>query len=115
MVAQGLLLIGLGIFLVVRGFGPDASSRGRAEIGGVLAALAGVGLITLARAVVARRQWARSPTFVCEFLVLPVAFGLLQGHRWGYGLPLAGSALAAMVLLVVAGVRGAPPAPGDQI
>ncbi|MGF7236022.1 MAG: hypothetical protein ACQSGP_13835 [Frankia sp.] len=60
--AQGLVLIGLGIFLVVRGFGHDASSRGRAETGGVIAALAGGVLIMLARAVLARRPWARSPT-----------------------------------------------------
>lgn len=112
--AQGLVLIGLGIFLVVRGFGHDASSRGRAETGGVIAALAGGVLIMLARAVLARRPWARSPTLVCEFLVLPVSYGLLQGHRYGYGLPLAVSALAAMVLLVVERVRGDARPPDDS-
>jgi peptidoglycan/LPS O-acetylase OafA/YrhL len=103
---QGLLLVALGVFLVVRGFGADTTSRGRAETGGLFAVLGGAGFMLLARGVLARRQWARSPTLVCEFLSLPVAYGLLQGHKYAYGVPLAASGLAGLVLLVAASAAG---------
>ena len=48
-----------------------------------LAAAAGLGLV--ARGLLRRRGWARSPALVTNLLVLPVAVGLLQGGRWYVG------------------------------
>ncbi|HMA46237.1 MAG TPA: hypothetical protein VKP11_03385 [Frankiaceae bacterium] len=100
---QGLALLGVGVFLAVRGFGPDTADRGRAELGAVLAVAGGALFLLLSRGLLARRRWARSPTVVLELLSLPVGYGLVQGDQPGYGVPLLGVALAALVLLAVSG------------
>ncbi len=97
------MLAGLGTFLVVRGFGAGTDDRGRAELGGVLAVAAGVGLALLARALFAGRQWARSPVVVVQLLCLPVAVGLLQGHRYGEGVPLVAVPILVLALIGLAG------------
>lgn len=97
---EGLLLVALGVFLAVRGFGADTDNRARAEIGGAFAVLGGAALGMLARALLARRRWARSPSIVTQVLCVPVAIGLLQGHKVAYGLPLLVVALAALLALI---------------
>ncbi|KLL11767.1 hypothetical protein BL254_00185 [Protofrankia sp. BMG5.30] len=101
--AEGLLLVSLGVFLVVRGFGADTDDRGRAELGGLFAVVAGVVLWLLTWALLARRQWARSPLVVVQILCIPVAVGLLQAHRYGEGVPLVVVPVGVLVLIGLAG------------
>ncbi|WP_322778544.1 hypothetical protein [Frankia sp. Cas4] len=100
---EGLLLGGLGVFLIVRGFGADTDDRGRAELGGLFAVVAAVGLCLLGRALLARRWWARSPVVVVQLLCLPVAVSLLQGGRYGEGIPLLAVPVAILTLVGLAG------------
>jgi peptidoglycan/LPS O-acetylase OafA/YrhL len=103
---EGVLLVALGVLLVVRGFGADTDNRARAEIGGAFAVLGGAALGMLGRALLARRRWARSPSIVTQVLCVPVAIGLLQGHKVAYGLPLLVVALVAFVALIAASAPG---------
>jgi hypothetical protein len=84
---EGLALLVAGVWLGVRALGNDVSDRGGAEIGALVAILAGIGVLALARAVRARKRWPRSPVIVLQILFLPVGVGLLQSGRPGYGVP----------------------------
>lgn len=106
---QGLFIVALGALLVVRGFGADTDDEGRAELGGVLAIVGGLVVLALARAVLARRHWVRSPVVLIELLSIPVAVGLLQGGRYDVGVPLMVIAIAVPVLIGLAGVYVPPP------
>ncbi|WP_322762494.1 hypothetical protein [Frankia sp. Cr2] len=116
--AEGLVIGGLGVFLIVRGFGADTDDRGRAELGGLFAIVAAVGLGLLGRALLAGRSWARSPVVVVQLLCLPVAVSLLQGGRYGEGIPLVAVAVAILTLVGLAGGyrprdSGEPRDPGE--
>ncbi len=100
---EGLALVGLGMFLIVRGFGAGTGDRGRAEIGGLFAIAAGAGLCLLGRALLAGRWWARSPVVVVQLLCFPVAVGLLQGQRYGEGISIIVVAVAVLTLIGLAG------------
>ena len=68
--------------------------------------LVAVGLLLVARGLLARRRWARSPALTWQIVLLPVSFGLVQSGRWYVGVPLALTALLA--------VRGLFAVPADR-
>ena len=92
---EGVLLVALGVGYGVASL-TDTSERAPAELAAVTAALMGVVLLLLARAVGRERRWARSPSVVLNVFPLPVAVGVLQAGVWWVGVPmllLAGSVL----------------------
>jgi hypothetical protein len=101
--AEALVLLGLGGLLVARGFGADIENQGRAELGGIMALVAGLFVALLARGLLTQRHASRSPTVVVQLLCLPVAWGLLQGGMYGYGVPLVVVPVSILVLLGLAG------------
>jgi hypothetical protein len=101
---ESLVLIGLGVLQLVRGFGGDIDDPLRAEFGAVLGLFGGICLALAARALAAGRRWARSPILVAQLLSLPVAVALIQNDLVGYGVPLAVTAGAVIVLLIASGV-----------
>jgi hypothetical protein len=101
--AQGLVLVGLGVFQAVRGFGGGIDDVGRAEFGGVLAVLAGLVVLLLARSLLVDRSASRSPIVVIELLCLPVGWALSGEGHYEFGVPLLAVAVAILVLLGVAG------------
>ncbi|MBL7493235.1 hypothetical protein I6A60_40090 [Frankia sp. AgB1.9] len=103
--AQGLLLVGLGVWQVVRGFGHHIDNLGRAEFGGVLCLVCGVVVVGLARAQMVRRATSKTPIVVIELLCLPVGWAMLQNGLLGYGLPLLVVAVATLALLALAASR----------
>jgi hypothetical protein len=105
---ESLVMIGLGVLLFVRGFGGDTDDLWRAELGAVMAFASGAASCLLARGLVSRRPWARSPTVLVQLLCLPVAVGLLQGGMYGYGVPLVVVPVAVLVLLGISGAYGSP-------
>jgi hypothetical protein len=110
-VTEGLVMIGLGGLQFVRGFGGDIDDRWRAELGAAMAFVFGAAACLLARALVFRRQWARSPTVLMQLLCLPVAVGLVQGGMYGYGVPLLVVPAAILILLGVSGAFRPPESP----
>jgi len=101
---EGLLLVGLGVWQVVRGFGSHIDDLGRAEFGGVLSLACGVVVIGLARAQVVRQETSKSPIVVIQLLCLPVGWAMLDNGLTGYGVPLLIVAIAVLALLVTAGL-----------
>lgn len=96
------VLFGLGVLQVVRGFGSDIDDMGRAETGGALALLGAAGLGLVTWGVLRGRSGFRSPGLVAQIFCLPVAWSLLQGGLYGYGVPLVVVPVTVMVLLMVA-------------
>jgi hypothetical protein len=96
---QAVGLVGLVVFYLVEIAVATTSDLTAALVSVLLLLLAAIGLGLVARGLFYRRRWARSPTLVCELLVLPVAFGLYQSGRWYVGVPLALWALGILVLL----------------
>lgn len=99
---EGLALLASGLWLGVRSLGDDVSDRAGGETGAIVAILVGVGVLFLARAVMARRRWPRSPVIVLQVLFLPVGVGLLQSGRPGYGVPVILIPLATLIVLGMA-------------
>ena len=99
---QGLFLLGFCVFSLVelsRG-GSDDAVRVVMEV--VLIAVFAAGLIALARAWWAGRNWPNTPTIVWNALLLPVAWGLVQGGRGWVAVLVAGVAVAGIVAAIAA-------------
>jgi O-antigen/teichoic acid export membrane protein len=96
---QALGLAGIAVFYLVELAVATSDDRVRALVTAGLALAAAAGLALVARGLLRRRRWARSPALVTNLLVLPVAVGLLQGGRWYAGVPLLVWALAVLGLL----------------
>jgi len=105
---QGLLLVGLGVWQVVRGFGHHIDNLGRAEFGGVLCLVCGVVVIGLGRAQVVRRTSSKAPIVVIELLCLPVGWAMIQNGLLAYGVPLLAVAVATLTLLALAASHTPP-------
>lgn len=98
---EALGLVAAAVFFVVETVVATADDRTRAVVAAVLTLMAAVGLGLVARALAARRRWARAPALVSNLLVLPVAYDLLRGGRPYVAVPLGLLALAVLVLLFV--------------
>jgi len=103
--AEGLLLVGLGVLQVVRGFGGGIDDLARAEFGGVLSLASGLVVVVLARTLVVNRTATRSPIIVIQLLSVPVGAAMIQNGLYAYGIPLLAVAAAILTALVAAGLR----------
>ncbi len=103
---QGVGLLVASGFLAVELVTARPASAASAAGSAVLALLGGLGLLAVSRGLRCARHWSRSPALVAQLLVLPVAWGLLQGDRWYVGAPLAAWALAVAGMLFVPAVSG---------
>jgi len=91
---QAVVVLAFAVFYVA------AQSRGFSEFNVLASAglfvLVAAGLLLVARGLLARRRWARSPALTWQIVLLPVSFGLAQSGRWYVGVPLAVTAVLAM-------------------
>ncbi len=99
MALQALGLAVVAAFYLVEVAVASADDVVRAVVTALLAGLAAAGLALVARALLRARTWARSPALVTNLILVPVAWGLLQGGRWYVGVPLGALALLVIVLL----------------
>jgi hypothetical protein len=70
---QALLLLGLGVGTCVVGI-TGSEDLLNAELVGLLALAGGVGLLGVARGLLAARGWSRSPALVWQLIMIPVGF-----------------------------------------
>lgn len=91
---EGVVLLVFGAVYAVAGVRGQAETRVGAELGALLVGLAGVGLLLVARGLLRRRRWARSPAVAVQLVTLLTAFSLMST-------PLAGAATVALLLAVV--------------
>jgi hypothetical protein len=95
---QAAALIAAGAWLMIRALGHDARHRGSTEVLGAMSIVVGAGVLLLARAVRRRNGRVRALLLILEIICLPIAVTVWQGGRWYVGLPLALSAVFALVL-----------------
>lgn len=105
-VAAALVLVELVALLMASGWEAlaavtrDLADPVTAWVAVVLGVLAAAGLLLVARGLLRRRRWARSPALVTQLLLLPVAISLLQSGQAALGVPLlAVTVVTAAVLL----------------
>lgn len=96
---QGLFLLGFCVFSLVElsSSGSDNPTRVVMEV--ILVAVFALGLLALARYWLTGADWPRTPTLVWHALLLPVAWGLVQGGR--------GLIAAVVAVVAVAGIASA--------
>jgi hypothetical protein len=98
---QGALLSAVAIGFGIYALGGHKQHHGLAqtefEFGLLL--LAGVVLVLAGRAFGRGSRAAYSPLLLIELICLPVAWGLSQGHRWGYAAVVGLPALGVVIVL----------------
>ena len=104
---EGVALLVVGVVDAIATATGSPSRRGFSYGQAALAVAAGAVLLLLARAIDARRDWARSPAIVLQLLAVPVGIGLLQGGVWLAGVPVLVLAAATLVLVLAAGPAAA--------
>ncbi|MGI8696225.1 MAG: hypothetical protein ACR2JQ_06190 [Mycobacteriales bacterium] len=106
LVVEALGLLAVAAFYVVSLFAGHPTSRAAALWTAALAVGGAVVLVLLARALLARRTWARSPVAVVQIVLVPVGVSLaLQAARPAYGVPLLVVALGVLYLLATPTAR----------
>lgn len=107
--AQGLFLLGFCVFSLyeLAQGGSDDVTRVVMEV--VLVAVFAAGLLALARFWVRGANWPNTPTIVWNLLLLPVAWGLVQGDRGLIALAVAAVAITGIVSAIAADTSSEPP------
>ena len=107
--AQGLFLLGFCVFSLyeLAQGGSDDATRVVMEV--VLVAVFAAGLLALARYWVRGANWPNTPTIVWNLLLLPVAWGLVQGDRGLIALAVAAVAITGIVSAIAADTSSEPP------
>ena len=105
---EGVALVVIGVVDAVATTTGSPTRRGFSYGQAALALAAGALLLLLARAIRARRDWARSPAIVLQILAVPVGIGQLQSGVWAAGVPVLLLAVVTLVLVLAAGARTEP-------
>lgn len=106
--AEGAALLVLGAVEALSTVLGDPADTGGALVTAAFAALGGVLLLLLARAVGRLRTAARSPVVVVQLLALPIGLNLIgPSGRPEFGLPVLLLAVAVLVLLGTPAARAA--------
>lgn len=97
--AEGVVLLGFGIYVLIMGLTGDPESPRQAEMLGVTVLALALLPLLAARGLWLRRRWSRGPAMITQLMALPVAWTLVQN---GGGLLAAGVATAIAALAVLA-------------
>ncbi|GAA0662292.1 hypothetical protein GCM10009548_32200 [Streptomyces malaysiensis subsp. malaysiensis] len=97
--AEGVVLLGFGIYVLIMGLTGDPESPRQAEMLGVTVLALALLPLLAARGLWLRRRWSRGPAMITQLMALPVAWTLVQN---GGGLLAAGVATAVAALAVLA-------------
>lgn len=99
-IVEGTAALGFGVFVGWKAIAGTPFDPTTAIGVTVLAVLGGVGMLAVARGLLARLQWSRSPAVVTQLFALPVAWTLIQDEQYAYGIPLGALAAVALVLML---------------
>jgi hypothetical protein len=98
--AEGVAALAFGLFVGWETLFGDPQDVGSAIGVTLMAFLAGAGMLAVARGLLRARRWGRAPAMVTQLFGLFIAWNLIQSDQYGYGVPLAGGAVIAVVLLL---------------
>lgn len=104
-VVEGAALAVLGAGYAVAGVVGNPFDRAATVLQGGIACLAGVVVLLVARGLLRREGWSRSPVVVLELLALPVGAGLAQGGVLLAAVPVLGLAASVLYLLATPEAR----------
>ena len=93
---QALLLLGLGMATLAAAVLDDAEDFSNAALIAALAGGGGLGLLAVARGLLAAAGWARAPALVWQLIMIPVGFTTLD-DRPEVAYPLLASAALVLV------------------
>ena len=102
---QALVIVGAIVFYgyeILQGATDDVT---RAVMSMVMMALFVIGLAVCARGLAANRAWARTPTVVWSVLLIPVGYGMVQGHVEWIGIAVLTAAIATIAGVVTSARR----------
>ncbi|MHB1738649.1 MAG: hypothetical protein ACYCXA_04050 [Actinomycetes bacterium] len=94
---DGVVVVAFGVFFGVELVVARATNPTAAVFGTGLLLVTGTALLVVARGLMRLRTWARTPASMTHLLALPVAYGLLEGHRVDLGIPLLVGSLVGLV------------------
>ncbi|MCQ8195292.1 hypothetical protein [Streptomyces rugosispiralis] len=97
--AEGVVLLGFGVYVLIMGLTGNPESPEQAEMLGVTVLALALLPLLAARGLWLRRRWSRGPAMITQLMALPVAWTLVQN---GGGLIAAGVATAVAALAVLA-------------
>ncbi|MFJ1992692.1 hypothetical protein [Streptomyces asiaticus] len=97
--AEGVVLLGFGVYVLIMGLTGDPESPQQAEMLGVTVLALALLPLLAARGLWLRRRWSRGPATITQLMALPVAWTLVQN---GGGLIAAGVATGVVALAVLA-------------
>ncbi|WP_275557567.1 hypothetical protein [Streptomyces sp. 5-6(2022)] len=97
--AEGVVLLGFGVYVLIMGLTGNPESPQQAEMLGVTVLALALLPLLAARGLWLRRRWSRGPAMITQLMALPVAWTLLQN---GGALIAAGAATAVAALAVLA-------------
>ncbi|MGP3942238.1 MULTISPECIES: hypothetical protein [Streptomyces] len=100
--AEGVVLLGFGVYVLIMGLTGDPESPQQAEMLGVTVVALALLPLLAARGLWLRRRWSRGPAMITQLMALPVAWTLVQngGGLIAAGVATAIAALAVMALLI---------------
>ncbi|KUL46682.1 hypothetical protein ADL28_34875 [Streptomyces violaceusniger] len=100
--AEGVVLLGFGVYVLIMGLTGDPESPQQAEMLGVTVVALALLPLLAARGLWLRRRWSRGPAMITQLMALPVAWTLVQngGGLIAGGVVTAIAALAVMALLI---------------
>jgi hypothetical protein len=103
--AQGLALVGLGIWLAVVTLGGARASLGASITEALVAVALGALMGFLAYSLAAGRRWARGPALVLELMLLAVGYFMIQAGVVWAGVLVIVLGLGVGVLLILPSTR----------
>ena len=95
------LMLGYGIYLMIAGLSEQPVLRGRAEVGGVMFAIFGLGIGWVTRGLLRVEMWARTPALLTYLLAGGACYWQVQGGYYGQAVVVGLFGLAGIVLLFV--------------
>ncbi len=100
--AEGVVLLGFGVYVLIMGLAGDPESPQQAEMLGVTVVALALLPLLAARGLWLRRRWSRGPAMITQLMALPVAWTLMQngGALIAAGVVTAIAALAVLALLI---------------
>lgn len=100
--AEGLVLLGFGVYVLIMGLAGDPQSPQQAEMLGVTVLVLSALPLAAARGLWLQRRWSRGPAMITQLMALPVAWTLVEngGELVAVGALTAAAALSVLALLI---------------
>ncbi|CDR06639.1 hypothetical protein [Streptomyces iranensis] len=99
--AEGVVLLGFGVYVLIMGLTGNPESPQQAEMLGVTVLALALLPLLAARGLWLRRRWSRGPAMITQLMALPVAWTLLQNGGWLIIIGVATTIVALSVLALL--------------